>query len=505
VSEAPPPGGGSLSEVHAERRRKVAELAARGVATWGVDFHPDHSCAAAAAAAPGEPGELGARVSVAGRILRIRRGGGIAFADCYDEHGRLQLLVTREAAGGELLARLQELDLGDLVGVVGRLTRTKSGEPSLALEELTLLAKSLRPPAGKHRGVVDQELRYRRRYLDLLTEPTHRAIFRQRSAIIRALRQVLAERHFTEVETPMLQAIPGGGHARPFLTHHHALDSDLYLRIALELYLKRLLVSGFERVYELGRVFRNEGLSPRHNPEFTMLEVYEAYGDRSSMMELCQALVWAAVEACASEGGPPEQDSTLRPPYARQSMLELVAEVGGIAADPLWNDPERLAEEAGRRGVELTDQSNSGQILFAIYEQLVEPKLERPVFVTDYPIEVSPLARSGPDLRFTERFELVVEGRELANAFSELNDPLEQRRRLQEQAQQRAAGDLEAQMFDEDFVEALEYGMPPAGGIGIGVDRLIMLVTGATTIRDVLLFPTLRPEPGDGPPTDALP
>jgi lysyl-tRNA synthetase class 2 len=505
VSEAPPPGGGSLSEVQAERRRKVAELAARGVAAWGVDFHPDHSCAVAAAAAPDEPGELGERVSVAGRILRLRRAGGIAFADCYDESGRMQLLASRESAGEELLAWLQELDLGDLVGAVGRLTRTRSGEPSLALEGLTLLAKSLRPPAGKHRGVVDQELRYRRRYLDLLTEPTHRDIFRQRSAIIQALRRVLAERRFMEVETPTLLAIPGGGDARPFLTHHHSLDADLYLRIALELYLKRLLVSGFERVYELGRVFRNEGLSPRQNPEFTLLEAYEAYGNRDSMMELCEALVWAAVEASGAEGGPVEQDSPLRPPYRRQSMLELVAEVGGIAAEPLWDDPRRLAEEAVRRGVELTDQSSSGRMLVAIYEQLVEPKLEHPVFVTDYPIEVSPLARSGPDPRFTERFEMVVAGRELANAFSELNDPLEQRRRLQEQAQRRAAGDQEAQMLDADFVEALEYGMPPAGGIGIGVDRLVMLVTGATTIRDVLLFPTLRPEPQDGPPADSLP
>jgi lysyl-tRNA synthetase class 2 len=431
---------------------------------------------------------------VAGRLLRLRRSGGIAFADCYDERGRLQLLASREVAGGELLAQMEELDLGDLVGATGRLTCSRSGEPSLALESVTLLAKSLRPPAGKHRGVVDQELRYRRRYLDLLTEPSHRDIFRQRSAIVSALRRVLAERRFMEVETPTLQAIPGGGDAHPFQTHHHALHTDLYLRIALELYLKRLLVSGFERVYEMGRVFRNEGISPRHNPEFTMLEAYEAYGNLRSMMDLGEALVWAAVEACAAEGGPSEQESPLRPPYRRQSMVELVAEVTGIAAEPLWDDPARLAEEAVREGVELLDRSNSGRILFAIYEQLVEPKLIRPTFVTDYPIEVSPLARSGPDPRFTERFELVVDARELSNAFSELNDPLEQRRRLMEQARRRAGGDLEAQMFDEDFVEALEYGMPPAGGIGMGVDRLVMLVTGASTIRDVVLFPTLRPE-----------
>jgi len=497
VTSVPPADGGSLADIMAERRRKAAGLAAQGTSPWGVDFHPDHTCAEAVALAPQTAGEIGNRVAVAGRILGLRRAGGIAFADCHDQSGHIQLLASRDVEGGSLLRQLADLDLGDLVGASGHLTRTRAGEPSLALDTLTLLAKSLRPPADKHHGVVDQELRYRRRYLDLLTDPSHRRIFRQRSRVVSALRQVLEERGFLEVETPILQPIPGGGAARPFRTHHHALDTDFYLRIALELYLKRLLVSGFERVYEMGRVFRNEGLSPRHNPEFTLLEAYQAYGNLESMMDLSQALVWAAAEAAAGEGEVPERTAQLRPPYPRRSMTELVREVTGLDPDSVWESPARMLQEARLRGAKVADGASAGVILFAAYEQLVEPGLEAPVFVTDYPLEVSPLARLSPDPRFTERFELVIGGRELANAFSELNDPIDQRRRLEEQAKLLAAGDLEAQPFDQDFVEALEYGMPPAGGIGVGVDRLVMLVTGAPTIRDVLLFPTLRPEAAD--------
>ncbi|MHB8554374.1 MAG: lysine--tRNA ligase [Candidatus Dormibacteria bacterium] len=505
VNASPSADGGSLAEIIAERRRKAEGLAAHGTPPWGVDFHPDHSCAEAVAAAPEAAGELGGRVSVAGRILGIRRAGGIGFADCHDQSGHIQLLASRDLDGGSLLASLANLDLGDLVGARGQLTRTRAGEASLILEELTLLAKSLRPPADKHHGVVEQELRYRRRYLDLLTDPSHRRIFRQRSRVVTALRQVLAERSFMEVETPILQPIPGGGAARPFVTHHHSLDADFYLRIALELYLKRLLVSGFERVYELGRVFRNEGLSPRHNPEFTLLEAYQAYGNLDSMMDLCQAMVWASAEAAAEEGDVPEAASRLRPPYPKRAMADLVGEMTGLEVDSLWEDPASMLVEARGRGVKVTDGASAGVILFAAYEQLVEPRLEAPIFVTDYPLEVSPLARLSPDPRFTERFELVIDGRELANAFSELNDPLDQRQRLQEQARLLAAGDLEAQPFDEDFVEALEYGMPPAGGIGIGVDRLVMLVTGASSVRDVLLFPTLRPEGRQAPSGEPLP
>ena len=500
MSQPPPDGGGRLTDIVEERRHKALELAARGIKPWGTDFHPTTTCLAAASSAPAEAGQQGPEAAVAGRLLRIRRSGGIAFADCLDESGSLQLLATRD--GGAAWELLTQLDLGDIVGAEGRLTRTRSGEPTLSLDRLTLLSKSLRPPAAKHRGLVDPELRYRRRYLDLLSDPSRREIFRQRSAIVRALRGALERRGFMEVETPILQPIPGGGEARPFVSHHHALDTDFYLRIAIELYLKRLLVSGFERVFEIGRTFRNEGLSPRHNPEFTLLEAYEAYGNLESMMDLCQEMIGAAADAAASCGSEPPEG--LRRPYARMKMVELVRDRTGFDAMELWNDPARMASSARELGVEFPPGAGPGRILFEVYDQRVERDLEQPVFVTGHPVEVSPLARPGADPRFAERFELVVAGRELANAFSELNDPVEQRSRLMEQARLRDAGDLEAQPFDEDFVEALEHGMPPAGGIGLGVDRLVMLLTGAANIRDVVLFPTLRPVGGGTFSSDTL-
>jgi lysyl-tRNA synthetase class 2 len=496
VTQPPPVGGKALAEIIAERRRKAEGLRVAGIAPWGVDFHPSLTCAEAARRAPVEAGQLGENASVAGRVLGMRSSGGIAFADCSDESGALQLMATREQAAGTLVDQLEKLDLGDIVGAEGKLTRTRRGEPSLSLDRLTMLAKSLRPPAAKGKGLTDVEQRYRRRYLDLLSDPGQRDIFRQRSRIIGALRQVLDSRGFLEVETPMLQPVPGGGNARPFRTHHNSLDTELFLRIAIELYLKRLLVGGFERVYEIGRTFRNEGLSPRHNPEFTLLEAYQAYANLESMKELSQALLVASAEAVLQEGalGFEGTEISLQPPFPSRNMLELVRERTGIDFDQLWDQPQQLAGVAARLGVELPSSRSSGQALFAVYDQLVEPRLSGPVFVTDYPVEVSPLARLSPDPRFVERFELVVAGRELANAFAELNDPIEQRSRLEEQARLRAEGDPEAQPFDEDFVEALEQGMPPAGGIGVGVDRLVMLLTGAKSIRDILLFPTLRPQ-----------
>jgi lysyl-tRNA synthetase class 2 len=503
VTQPPPTGGKALAEIIAERRRKAEQLRKGGTPPWGVDFTPNASCAEASSRAPEQPEQLGESVRVAGRILRVRSSGGIVFADCSDESGTLQLMASRDDPGGDLVAELEQLDHGDIVGAEGQLTRTRRGQPSLRVARLTLLAKALRPPVGKNRGFIDVEQRYRRRYLDLLSDPSQREIFRQRSEVIRALRRVLDERRFLEVETPILQAIPGGGAARPFRTHHHSLDTDLYLRIAVELYLKRLLVGGFERVYELGRTFRNEGLSPRHNPEFTLLEAYQAYANLETMKELSQTLVLAAVEAAPREGGLESEQGaiSLEPPFPSRTMADLVHELTGLDLDGLWGDRERMVEEARRLNVEVQAEATSGRVLYAIYEQLVEPNLRGPVFVTDYPVEVSPLARLSPDPRFVERFELVVAGRELANAFSELNDPLDQRRRLEEQARLRAAGDFDSQPFDDDFVEALEHGMPPAGGIGLGVDRLVMLVTGAKSIRDVVLFPTLRPQgSGDDPP-----
>ena len=494
MTEEPPAAGGSLAQILEDRRRKATLLNASGVRPWGVDFTPDHSCKEAADLAPSEVGVRGTEVAVAGRILRLRPSGGITFADIFDATGRLQLLASADGEKPQLVEQLGELDLGDIVGARGVLTRTRRGEPSLELSELALLAKALRPPAGKHTGVVDTELRYRRRYLDLLTTPEHRVAFRQRSAVVRSLRRTLDERGFLEVETPILQPIPGGGEARPFRTHPNSLATDLYLRIALELYLKRLLVAGFERVYEVGRVFRNEGLSPRHNPEFTLLEAYQAYGDMASMMELCEAMVAGAAAAAAETGPVPESVRDLTPPFPRRSMAELVGARLGVDPLSLWARPGELADRARASGASGPLPDTPGELLFAIYEELVEPTIETPIFVTDYPVEVSPLARRSVDPRFCERFELVVQGRELANAFSELNDPLEQRRRLEEQARRRERGNLEVPPFDEDFVEALEHGMPPAGGIGLGVERLVMLLVGAPSIRDVVLFPTLRPE-----------
>ncbi|MHB1576705.1 MAG: lysine--tRNA ligase [Candidatus Dormibacteria bacterium] len=495
MSPAPPGGGEPLSEALADRRRKALALRELGIPPWGVDFHPTHTCGQANDQAPEEIGSHGDEVAVAGRLLRIRRSGGIAFADCFDESGRIQLLVSREVDAA--MSLLRELDIGDIVGAKGRLMRSRSDQPSVQVQELILLAKSLRPPAGKHRGVVDPELRYRRRYLDLLSDPQRRLIFKQRSAIVSALRSVLEERGYMEVETPILQPIPGGGDARPFRSHHNALDSDFFLRIAIELYLKRLLVSGFERVFEIGRTFRNEGLSPRHNPEFTLLEAYQAYGDLDSMMDLCQAMVQGACSAAASLGAEPPGE--LMQQFAVTPMVQLVYQTTGFDALELWQAPGEMGVRARELGVQLPVDPGPGRILFEVYDQLVEPTIRQPTFVVGHPAEVSPLARRGDDPRFAKRFELVVNGRELANAFSELNDPLEQRERLLEQARRRQSGDEEAQPFDLDFVEALEHGMPPAGGIGLGVDRLVMMVTGAASIRDVLLFPTLRPQPeGDG-------
>ncbi|MGH7641719.1 MAG: lysine--tRNA ligase [Candidatus Dormibacteria bacterium] len=502
MTELPPPGGKALAEIIGERRRHAEALRQAGTPAWGVDFQPTMSCAEAYRRALSEPEQEGESVAVAGRILQLRTSGGIAFADCSDESGTLQLMASRDDPAGDLVGELEQLDRGDIVGARGRLTRTRRGEPSLRVAEITLLAKALRPPAGKGRGFVDVEQRYRHRYLDLLSDPSQREIFRHRTRVVRALRQVLDERGFLEVETPVLQAIPGGGQARPFRTHHNSLGTDLYLRIALELYLKRLLVGGFERVYELGRTFRNEGLSPRHNPEFTMLEAYQAYANLESMKDLCQALVLAAVGAAPRDGGLVSEQGaiSLEPPFPSRSMADLVHQLIGLDLDGLWGEPERMVGEARRLNVEVPDGAASGTVLYAIYEQLVEPNLPGPLFVTDYPVEVSPLARRSSDSRFVERFELVVAGRELANAFAELNDPLDQRQRLEEQSRLRALGDFDAQPFDEDFVEALEHGMPPAGGIGIGVDRLVMLVTGAKSIRDVVLFPTLRPLPSEDNP-----
>ncbi|MGH7921882.1 MAG: lysine--tRNA ligase, partial [Candidatus Dormibacteraceae bacterium] len=408
-------------------------------------------------------------IRAAGRLVALRGHGGMSFADLQDASGRIQLAVRRDTVGEVRQAQFNDLDLGDLIGVAGPVFRTRRGEPSVDVQDFTLLTKSLRPLPEKWHGLRDTDTRYRQRYLDLIANPEVAQVFRTRARVISAIRALYDSRGFVEVETPVLHEIPGGGMATPFTTHHDALHRDLYLRIALELYLKRLIVGGLERVYEIGRVFRNEGLSPRHNPEFTMLESYQAYTDLEGEMETVEAIIVAAVEAAGRplQGTYLKEPLDLTPPYRRARMQDLVREATG----------RELI------GVPLMDA----------YEEQVEPRLRNPTFVIDYPIEVSPLARRrADDPRFVERFELVVAGRELANAFTELTDARDQRSRFEEQAAARAGGDQEAHPFDEDFVRALEVGMPPTGGMGMGIDRLVMLLTDQAAIRDVILFPQLR-------------
>ncbi|TMF02747.1 MAG: lysine--tRNA ligase [Chloroflexi bacterium] len=400
-----------------------------------------------------------------------RLHGGSAFADLQDGAGRVQLFASRDVVGADQFDRFTELDPGDIVGARGPMFTTRRGEPTLEVREFVLLTKALRPLPDKWHGLKDVEIRYRQRYVDLIANPSVRDVFRTRTRIIEAIRRLYDERGYLEVETPVLQEIPGGGHARPFVTHHNALDRDLFLRIALELHLKRLLVGGLERVYEIGRVFRNEGLSPRHNPEFTLLESYEAYVDYHDVMRLVEDIIVASADAAQHPLASSYQGEAvdLTPPYRRERMFDLVL------------------EHTGRRayGIELND----------LFEEHVEPTLRQPTFVVDYPIEISPLAqRCDYDPRFVERFELIILGREYANAFTELTDPVDQRQRFEEQAARRAAGEVEAHPMDEDFVRAVEYGLPPCGGLGMGIDRLVMLLTDQPAIRDVILFPTMKPE-----------
>jgi lysyl-tRNA synthetase class 2 len=408
---------------------------------------------------------------LAGRMMVKRLHGGSAFADLQDGAGRIQLFAGRDILGPAAFELFADLDPGDVIGVKGPMFRTRRGEPTVEVHSLQLLTKALRPLPEKWHGLKDIEIRYRQRYVDLIANPEVREVFRARTRIITGLRTLLDERRFVEVETPVLQEVPGGGHARPFLTHHNSLDRDLYLRIALELHLKRLLVGGFERVYEVGRVFRNEGLSPRHNPEFTMLECYEAYADYDDVMKLVEDLMVASAK---SAGRPlvttyQGEEVDLTPPYRRARMADLVLEHTGKQAV----------------GNELND----------LFEEHVEAKLRQPTFVIDYPIEISPLARPrADDPRFVERFELIILGREYANAFTELTDPVDQRARFEGQAAKRAAGDVEAHPMDEDFLRAVEYGLPPCGGLGVGIDRLVMLLTDQPSIRDVILFPVMKPE-----------
>ena len=450
-----------------------------------------------------EPGaETDAVVSIAGRLMLRRDQGKLAFGVLQDSTGRIQLFAMARSTPD--FDGFTHLSIGDWVLVTGIVMNTKRGELSVRVDEWTVLAHARRPFPDKWHGITDPDLRYRQRYVDLWVTDEARTALRQRSAIVASIRRWLAARDFIEVETPMLHPIPGGAHAKPFVTHHNALDAELYLRIAPELYLKRLVVGGMERVFEIGRVFRNEGMSTRHNPEFTMLELYWAYHDHRDMMTLTEELVAAValdvIGTTAVDYDGREVD--LSTPWRRATMEELILEHAGVEIS-LDTPIEELRALCARFGVDVEDHYGPGKLILEIYEKTTEAALWGPVFVTDYPVEVSPLSREHRERPgYTERFEPIVAGRELGNGFSELIDPQVQRERFEAQEAEGAAGDEEAMVVDEDYLRALEYGLPATAGLGIGIDRLVMLLTGTTTIRDVVLFPTLRPEQGtDEAPT----
>ena len=436
------------------------------------------------------------QVAVAGRVRSLRRHGKAMFAHLEDGSGRIQIYFRLDDLGEARYQLLDDVDVGDFLGVTGRVFRTRTGEITVGAQDFLPLAKALRPLPDKWRGLKDVETRYRQRYLDLIVNPEVRAVFLARSKIVSELRRFLDERGFIEVETPMMQPIPGGAAAKPFITHHNALDLDLYLRIAPELYLKRLVVGGLERVYEINRNFRNEGISTKHNPEFTMLEVYQAYADYRDMMDLTEALVTHVCGALKSGLQITYQDQAvdLTPPWRRVRLYDAIAEHAGI--DPAClDDPESARRVCAQLGLPADGDLPLSTMVGNVFDAFVQPKLIQPTFVLDYPTAISPLAkRKSDDREFVERFEPFVAAQELGNAFSELNDPLDQRRRFEEQVAERAAGDEEAHPMDEDYVRALEYGLPPTGGLGIGIDRLVMLLTDSPSIRDVILFPQMRPE-----------
>ncbi len=434
--------------------------------------------------------------TVAGRVVALRRFGKAGFAVLQDGSDRLQVYLKKDLLSEQAYTIVEQLDVGDWIGVTGTLFRTKTNEFTVEVRSLTFLSKALRPLPEKWHGLTDVETRYRQRYVDLIANPQVHQIFSARSHIIAGIRAFLIERGFLEVETPMMHPIPGGATAKPFVTHHNALGVDLYLRIAPELYLKRLIVGGFPRVFEINRNFRNEGISTIHNPEFTMLEFYVSYADFQDLITLTEALISGLAQQIHGKTVIPYQgkEIVLTPPWRRWSYRQAILEVNHL--DPaVFHDREQALAAAKRLNVPVDQQASLFTIMNEIFEETVEPNLQQPTFITDYPIEISPLARrKDADPSLTDRFELYIAGREIANAFSELNDPLDQRERFVGQATQREAGDEEAHLVDEDFLRALEFGMPPTAGEGIGIDRLIMLFTDQASIRDVVFFPQLRPE-----------
>ncbi len=488
------------TQVLKQRREKADALADLGVNLYSNSFKPANRIKEL----PPKGENLEAETqdetnytySISGRIMTMRKFGKAAFFHITDSSGKIQVYVKKADLGDDVFATFKKWDVGDIVGIEGKLFKTKVGELSVRADKLVMISKSLRPLPEKFHGLTDIETKYRQRYVDLIVTPESRDTFKKRVEIVRLVREFLSNRGFMEVETPMMHPVPGGATAKPFRTHHNALDMDLYLRIAPELYLKRLLVGGFERVFEINRNFRNEGLSTRHNPEFTMLEFYQAYATYHDLMDLTEELIsWI----CDEVNGTMEIEYqgtkvNLAPPWKRMTMDAALIEVGGI--DPaILADNDKLFALVEEKGIKLEEQAGPGKAKTELFELLVEEKLIDPTFVTAYPTEVSPLARrneENPDV--TDRFELFVTGRELANAFSELNDPVDQRQRFEKQIAEKGDDEEIHHEMDEDFVRALEYGMPSAAGEGIGIDRLVMLLTDAPSIRDVILFPHLKPE-----------
>lgn len=489
---------GVRTDQEEQRRTKLQELRAGGIEPYQSRFDRTHSAQEALQFFEQSEKTAGvdartSSVALAGRLMSIREMGKVTFAHLQDFSGRIQILAKLDKLGEDAYRRFTHLDLGDIIGVHGQLFRTRRGEITCELEDFVLLAKALRPLPEKYHGLKDKELRYRQRYLDLIANPEVMDIFLARSRMVEETRTFLRARGFVEVETPVLQGMAGGAAARPFRTHHNALDMELYLRIALELYLKRLIIGGFDRVYEIGRIFRNEGMDQWHSPEYTMLELYQAYTDVEGMMELTESLIIHLVERV--KGTPTVQyqgkEIQITRPFKRIEMVEAVSQV--VDEDLYRADVETLKKLIDKYKIEPKPGLGWGGLIAELFEELVQESLVQPTFVLGHPVEVSPLARRRTsDPRLTDRFELMIAGEEIANAFSELNDPDDQRARFEDQARARAAGDDETHPMDEDFLMALEYGFPPTGGMGMGIDRLVAILTDQPSIRDVILFPSLR-------------
>lgn len=485
-----------LNEVLKIRREKLATLLAEGenpfhVTKFETTAHTSDICEHYA-------DYEGKTVTLAGRLMSKRVMGKMSFADLRDAEGKIQLCVKRDEMGEDPYKKYKKLDIGDIVGVTGEVFTTQKGEISVRTSEVKLLSKSLRPLPEKFHGLTNTDLRYRQRYVDLIMNPDVKRTFMLRSKIVSAIRNYLDDKGFMEVETPILNTIAGGAAARPFITHHNTLDIDMYLRIAPELYLKRLIVGGFEKVYEMGRLFRNEGMDVKHNPEFTTIELYQAYTDYVGMMDLTEDMIRTVAQNVLGTTSLTYQGAEvdLGKPWARITMTDAVKQYTGADFYTVSTAQEAraLAESVGIAFDETQDELTKGEIISLVFEEKVEENLVQPTFITEYPVEISPLAkRYAENPEFTERFEVFITGREFGNAFSELNDPIDQKERFMKQVEKREKGDDEANMMDEDYVNALEYGLPPTGGLGIGIDRLVMLLTDSASIRDVLLFPTMKP------------